>query len=136
MDHRKTVESIYTAFKQQDVATMLGHLSEDVVWEYAYAPGIAPWLEPRRGKAGALEFLKTLGTELHIEAFVVNAVFADEQRAVALVDLDGTVARTGRRISERDEVHIWHFDAAGKVIRFRHAADTLQQHRAYTGRDS
>ena len=61
---------------------------------------------------------------------------ADERRAVALLDLDATVTRSGRRISERDEVHIWHFDAAGKVIRFRHAVDTLQHYRAFNGQDS
>jgi len=136
MDHRKTVESIYAAFQQRDVATISSHISDDVVWEYAYAPGIAPWLEPRRGKAGVVEFLKALGTELHITAFTVNAVLADASRAVALIDLDATVTRSGRPISERDEVHIWHFDAAGKVIRFRHAADTLQHYRALTGHDS
>jgi ketosteroid isomerase-like protein len=135
MDHRKTVESIYSAFQRQDVATILGHLSDDVVWEYAYPSGIAPWLEPRRGKGGALEFLKTLGTELHIEAFTVNAVLADASRAVALIDIDAEVTRTKRRISERDEVHVWHFDSAGKVIRFRHAVDTLQHYRAYTAQE-
>lgn len=43
------------------------------------------------------------------------------------------VRKTGRRIVEREEPHVWHFDAGGKVARFRHAADTLQQHRAFVG---
>lgn len=135
MTHRETVVSIYAAFQRQDVAAILEHLSDDVVWEYAYAPGIAPWLEPRRGKAGAVEFFRALGGELRMEAFAVNAVLADEHRAVALIDIDAQVTRTGRRIRERDEVHIWHFDAAGKVVRFRHAADTLQHYRAYAAQD-
>ena len=37
---------------------------------------------------------------------------------------------SGKRFSEVDEAHLWHFDDRGRVARFRHCADTLQQHRA------
>lgn len=50
---------------------------------------------------------------------------------VALIDLEATVKETGKRIVERDEVHIWHFDEAGKVVRFRHCVDIYQHAMAY-----
>ena len=40
---------------------------------------------------------------------------------------------TGRRVSEEEEVHVWHFTAQGQVSRFRHRADTHQQWAAYKG---
>jgi uncharacterized protein len=133
VSHHQTVQSIYTAFGRQDMAAILAPLSEDILWEYAYASEVVPWLSPRRGKAGVVAFLQALGAGVRIEKFEVNAILADERCAVALIDLDAVVVSTGRRISERDEPHVWHFDAAGRVVRFRHASDTLQHWRAFAG---
>lgn len=49
---------------------------------------------------------------------------------VDLVTFEYTARATGRKVQEIDEVHIRHFDAAGKVQRFRHRADTLRQARS------
>ena len=35
------------------------------------------------------------------------------------------------KVQESDDVHIWYFDANGKVARFRHQIDTHQQQLAY-----
>jgi hypothetical protein len=40
------------------------------------------------------------------------------------------VKATGKPVSERDEAHIWHFDARGRVVKFRHAVDTYQHVKA------
>ena len=47
-----------------------------------------------------------------------------------IFDFDAAVRQTGKRIFEQDEVHIFYFDNQGKVIRFRHRADTHQQFEA------
>jgi hypothetical protein len=52
---------------------------------------------------------------------------------VTLVDLEVTVRETGRRITEEDEVHIWHFNSSGQIVRFRHRVDTHQHWAAYKG---
>lgn len=54
-------------------------------------------------------------------------------RAVALVDVEATVRKTGQRVTELDEVHIWHFRDDGLVARFRHRVDTLKQQLAWQG---
>jgi uncharacterized protein len=132
----ETVKHIYAAFGRQDIDSILDAMSDDVAWEYAYdaaALGAVPWLLPRRGKDGVLGFFQALGAGLAIRHFEVTAVLGEGTRVVALVDLDAEVMQTGQAIRERDEVHVWHFDAAGKVVRFRHASDTLQHYRAATG---
>jgi ketosteroid isomerase-like protein len=45
-------------------------------------------------------------------------------------DVELTVKATGRRIVEEDEVHIWRFDAQGRIRRFAHKVDTHQHWRA------
>jgi ketosteroid isomerase-like protein len=131
----ETVKHIYAAFGRQDIGAILDAMSDDVAWEYAYDAGAmnaVPWLLPRRGKQGVLGFFQALGAGLSIQHFEVTAVLGEGTRVVALIDLDAQVTQTGRSIRERDEVHVWHFDAAGKVVRFRHASDTLQHHLAAT----
>jgi ketosteroid isomerase-like protein len=131
MNHEQTVTSIYAAFGRGDVPSILAALSEDVAWEWAYSDSIGvPWLVPRRGPAQVGEFFQVLATQLVVQRFEVKMLLARGPVVVALFDFDATVERTGRAICERDEAHIWHFDAAGKVSRFRHAADTLQHARA------
>jgi hypothetical protein len=52
---------------------------------------------------------------------------------VALIEAEAVVKKTGRRIVESPEVHLWHFDAQGRVVRFRHAVDTHQHVTAWRG---
>lgn len=52
--------------------------------------------------------------------------FESGNTVVGLNDVTFTVKATGKRVDEVDEVHIWHFDANGKVVRFCHKTDTLQ----------
>jgi hypothetical protein len=70
---------------------------------------------------------------LDIHSFQPKAILEAGPVVVALIDLDATVRRTGSRIVEEDEAHIWHFNPAGKVRRFRHRADTHQHWAAYGG---
>jgi ketosteroid isomerase-like protein len=136
MNPIETVKGIYAAFGRGDIPAIVDAVSEDVVWEYAYAAdthSVIPWLTPRRAKTGVFGFFQALGAGLTVERFELNAVLGEGSRVVALVDLDAVVKNTGVRIVERDEVHVWYFDAAGKVVRFRHASDTLQHFRAVTG---
>ena len=58
---------------------------------------------------------------------VLSKIFGDDDTVVDLVNSEYTARATGRKVVEVDEVHIWHFNAAGRVQRFRHRADTLLQ---------
>ena len=132
MAHTEIVQEIYAAFGRGDVAAILDKLDESVEWEYGASPDGVPWLQPRRGKAGAAEFFLSLG-ELDIQKFVPKALLEGNGVVVALVDIEAVVRKTGRRFAEEDEVHLWHFDEAGRVVRFRHRADTHQQVEAWRG---
>lgn len=129
MAHIDTVKTIYEAFGKGDIATILDQLADDVEWEYGINSTDVPWLQPRAGRARVVEFFQAL-SGMEIKTFLPKAFFSSDDAVLVLIELEATVRTTGRRIKEADEVHIWHFDAAGKVSRFRHRVDTHQHQMA------
>lgn len=129
MSNLTATRAIYAAFGRGDVATIPSHLDEPVDWEYGAGVTPVPWLQHRHGRDGAAEFFASLQA-LSISKFVPKALLEGDGFVVALVDLECQVTATGKPIVEEDEVHIWYFNAAGKVSRFRHRVDTHQHVRA------
>jgi hypothetical protein len=126
----ETVQQIYAAFGRGDVPAILQHLAEDVEWEYATAPNPIPWLQPLSGRDQVPRFFEALFACTEITHFEVTKIFGDDDTVVDLVTLHYTARATCRQVQEVDEVHVWHFNAAGQVQRFRHRADTLLQARS------
>jgi ketosteroid isomerase-like protein len=133
MIHAQTVQQIYEAFGKGDVPAILAKLASDVDWEYGDASTDVPWLQPRRGRDAVAGFFQAL-LAIDFHSFVPKTVLESGSIVVALVDLEATVRATGMRVVEQDEVHIWHFNDAGLVQRFRHRADTHLQWMAYHGK--
>ena len=129
MSNLATVQDIYDAFGKGDVPRILGHLSADVVWEYGAGANDVPWLQLRRGRKGAAEFFASLA-DLQFETFQPKTFLESGGLVVVLLDVAATVASTGGRISEEDQIHLWNFSRDGEVERFRHRVDTLQHQRA------
>ena len=132
MAHADTVRQLYDFFGRGDIPSILAALAEDVEWEYGGVSTDVPWLQPRRGRAAVAGFFEALGA-IDFHSFTPKAVLESGGVVVSLIDLDATVRATGRRVVELDEVHIWHFDGAGRVVRFRHRADTHLHWQAFHG---
>ena len=132
MAYQETVRQMYDAFGRGDIPPILAALADDVEWEYGEVSTDVPWLQPRRGRAAVAGFFEALGA-IDFHSFQPKALLESGPIVVSLIDLDATVRATGRRVVELDEVHIWHFDAAGRVVRFRHRADTHLHWEAYHG---
>jgi uncharacterized protein len=130
-DHLEAVKEIYEAFGRGDIPAILDRLADDVQWEpwadnTAQAAGV-PWLLPRSGKAGVLEFFAIVGT-LKVSDFRVLSLMAGENQVAAEVEI----------VTERfrdQECHLWRFNDAGKVERLRHYVDTAK-HIAAAGHGS
>jgi ketosteroid isomerase-like protein len=129
MTNLATVQDIYDAFGQGDVPRILGHLSDDVVWEHGAGLSDVPWLQLRAGKEGAAAFLSSLA-DLQFQKFEPKTFLESNDLVVVLLDVEATVRSTGKPIKEEDQVHLWNFGRDGKVARFRHRVDTLQHQRA------
>lgn len=122
--HARTVEAIYAAFGRGDIPSILGALREDVEWEHDAVDHGIPWLTPRQGRAQVMAFFEALRA-LDIRRFEPRRILADDAMVAAIIHVQIAVRATGRVINDV-ELHLWTFDAAGKVARFRHVADTHQ----------
>jgi len=127
MNLLETVTSIYAAFARGDIPAILAVVAEDAEWEYTGNWDDVPWLRRRCGHAGVAEFFRELPEVMKIEHFEVTQLLQGQGVVAGLVDIRFTVTRTGKRVEEQDEVHLWHFNAAGKVQKFRHRIDTRLQ---------
>jgi len=134
-DHLQTVRDIYAAFGRGDIPTILDCLADDVRWE-EWADNSAqrasvPWLQSRQGRAGALAFFQALSA-LCYHDFRVLSLMAGDHQVTAELALEFEVLVTGRRYRD-EEMHLWTFNDAGKVIRLRHYADTAKHIAAAQG---
>jgi ketosteroid isomerase-like protein len=126
------VREIYQAFGRGDIPAILAKLDENVEWEYGFAPNEVPWLAPRRGRTGVGKFFESLAA-VEFHNFITKAILEGENVVLALVDLSFTVKKTGKKFSEEDETHVWRFNDANKIVRFRHCTDTHQHVQAFRG---
>ncbi len=134
-DHLQTVRDIYAAFGRGDIPAILDCLADDVRWEEwadnsAQRAGV-PWLQARQGKAGALAFFQALGAA-HYHDFRVLSLMTGDHQVAAEVAVAFEVLATGRCCRD-EELQLWTFDYAGKVIRLRHYADTAKHIAAAQG---
>ena len=133
----EAVKSVYAAFGRGDVPAILALLSEDVAWEhwadsFAHRAGV-PWLEPRTGRDGVAEFFGIVGT-FDIAEFTVRDIMGSETQVAAEIVIDAAIPGGGRYRDE--ELHLWSFDADGKICRMRHYVDTAKHIAAAQGEDT
>lgn len=133
MSNIETVQKLYAAFGRGDIASILELVSPDVAWDNAGDHHDIPWLAPRRGRAEVARFFESVA-ELEVHHFEPKTFLSSGDLVIVLVDEDVTVKRTGKRLRELDQVHLWTFDAAGRIVRHRQRLDTYQHWRAYQER--
>ncbi len=127
MSNVDTIKDVYAAFGRGDVEAILEVLADDVEFESwadnsAVRAGV-PWLQPRRGKEGAVEFFAIVGG-WQIREFSVLAIMdgGDKVAAEIVMDADPPNAAAFRD----EELHLWDFDERGKITRLRHYVDTAK----------
>jgi ketosteroid isomerase-like protein len=131
MSNLQTVQAIYAAFGQGDVEGVLAKCVAAPEWEYGGTSTNVPWLQHQTDRAGAIANMVSGGTDLAIEKFDLKDLIEGNGVVVALLDIEFTVKRTGKRVTEVDAVQIWRFNDAGQVTQFRQRVDTHQQQRAW-----
>ena len=136
MSNLPTVQALYEAFSAGDVPSFLSHLADDVQWEQwadnrAVAAGV-PWLQPYSGRDAVTGFFAAAGQMEIIELQILNMLEGGNEVAVTFV-LEAKLPQCGGRSYRDEEIHLWTFDADGKVSRLRHYADTAKHIEAFRG---
>ena len=132
-----TVAGIYDAFFRGDLPVILDALADDVAWEpwldnTAQRAGV-PHMQARRGPVEVAEFFAILATWT-VDDFALLDVIGTGRQVVTEVRAAFTLPTGGRFVEE--ELHLWTFDAAGKVARFRHYLDTAKHIAVARGEDT
>lgn len=130
------VQQIYSCFGQGDVPGILAHLDDHVQWEQwpdnQAQKADVPWMRHRNGKNEVVGFFQDLGELVQITDFqVLNLMEGGNQVAVDLI-IEANIPSTGGHFRD-EEMHLWTFNPAGKVIRMRHYADTHKHIQAAKG---
>jgi ketosteroid isomerase-like protein len=122
------INDIYQAFGTGDVEGFAKHIDDECEWDFTFpADHAIPWLQGGKGKEQAQRFMLSAGQHLDVRNFEINHIATAPNLVVVIFSIDCIVRSTGLWIHEREEPHIWHFNDEGRVIRFRHAADTHLQ---------
>ncbi|MCB0518112.1 MAG: nuclear transport factor 2 family protein [Lewinellaceae bacterium] len=121
------VQQIYASFGQGDVPSIIEKMDDNVQWEkwadnHGQKAGV-PWLKEEHGKDGVMAFFQCIGQHLNFKDFQVLSIMEGGNQVAAEVVVDADVTSSARHLKE-EEMHLWTFNDAGKVTRFRHYADT------------
>ena len=122
-----TVQGIYQSFLTGDVPGLIATLAEDVAWE-SFADNSAqkagvPWMQAGQGQAGAMAFFQAISSWKPLDFQVLSTMAGGNQVAV---EVQASFELPGGRQFTDEEVHLWTFNDAGKVSRFRHYLDTAK----------
>jgi hypothetical protein len=115
-ENRRVVQSVFEAFGRGDVPALLALIDEGAEW-VAPGPSAVPYFGERRGREGAAEFFKQLGTEVEFESFEPGDFVAEGERVVVLGHERGRVRRTGKTF-DNDWALVFTV-RGGKVAAFR-----------------
>ena len=99
-DNKRVVQIVFEKFGTGDVPGLLEMITEDAEWA-APGPEVVPYFGERRGRDGALEFFKQLGSNVEFERFEPGDFIAEGDRVVVLGFERGRVRRTGKTFDNR-----------------------------------
>lgn len=117
-----TVSAVYQAFGAGDIPFVLDQLSDEVCWEdwqdnYGQKAGLATMV-PRKGKSEVMGFFE-VAAGLGIKDFRVLSLMEGENQVAAEIFIETDTYKD-------EEIHLWTFDEAGKIVRLRHYVDTAK----------
>jgi uncharacterized protein len=131
--HTGTVSELYGAFGRGDVPFILDHLADDIIWEHGLRATDVPWFQQRTGRQQVGDFFGVLAEGLNLTTFEPQLVLGGGDSVVAVIRVAGSIARNGNPVEEDLWVHLWTFDADGKVATFRHIGDLARQEIPFKG---
>lgn len=105
MTNKEIIEKMYVDFVQGNVPEILNAMSDNVVINTP-GTGIITWAGTWKGKEGAMEFFKNVGTSTTYLKFETSGFVAEGDKVVAIGNADFTSAKTGKS-GKSDWVMVW-----------------------------
>ena len=94
------IKDIYAAFGRGDIASIIGHLDEQVDFRQVEAPNL-PYAGHYKGRAGAAQFFEKLGAAVEVTGFTPEKYLAQGDEVMALGTWSGKARPTGKSFAAR-----------------------------------
>ena len=117
----QAVQDIYAAFGRGDMPAVLEAMADDIEW-VIQGPSDMPTAGTQRGKQAVLAWFGVLAENLEFQVFEPREFIAQGDKVVALVYLEETNRRTGRKVDQTAAM-VWTF-RDGKITRHQGFEDT------------
>ena len=121
-DNLATIQTVYRAFGEGDVQTILDNLTDDVDWATDSATGVAPWHGPKHGKDEVAGFFGAIAEGLDVSEFDIVAMAATGDEVLTFIRF-GFSAKGGGDQTSMNLHHYWHL-TDGKIDTYRGGEDT------------
>jgi ketosteroid isomerase-like protein len=121
MGNVETIQQVYEAFGRGDVEAILERLADDVAWDQDAPSYGVPIYEPGTGKDHVRRFFANLA-DVDMRRFEPRNFLVGGDQVAVTIDVELDVRATGRSVTAL-EVHLWTFDAGGRITRFFHCID-------------
>ncbi|MEK7725118.1 MAG: hypothetical protein AAB336_12255 [Acidobacteriota bacterium] len=123
MNNLETIKAIYEAFGKGDIPFILSCLDENVAWEKWHSNHAqnsnVPYMQEKNSVAGVAEFFGEVG-KLGVRMANVLSIMDGGNKFAIEFEIET------QRFGYEEEMHLWEFNEAGKVIGFRHYLDTAK----------
>ncbi len=117
----ETVKQMYAAFDGGDVAGVLAHVTDDVVWSFE-ANGAISWGGVRHGQTEAAGFFQGIVNDLTDLKLDMTEFVSEGDLVASFGRFEATVRKNGRRVST-PVAHYFRF-REGKVAEYRNHINT------------
>jgi hypothetical protein len=127
----KIVQDAYAAFTRGDIATLLGLMADDIVWQPVIgAASHVPFSASRSGKPAVAEFFQQVATSEDFTQFEPREYITQGNDVVAIGHYRAVVKATGKSFDSDFAMAFTLKD--GKIVRFREFTDSASVNAAYS----
>lgn len=130
-EEMQVVQDLYAAFGRGDMPGLLNLLDEKVDWHFNGRPEDIPFGGRWYGRAGMMDFFRTVGETCEVLAFGPNEVITLGEHVLSLGRERIRVRATGQEF-ETDWAHLFTVQN-GQVVRVREFYDTAVMAKAFLG---
>src|SRR5262249_49743448 len=123
-DNLNTVSTIYKAFGEGDVDTIVSVVADDVDWSPDPKGDDCPWVASYT-KDTVPQFFAAIGENLDVLDFQVVGMGSSDNEVFVFLTWHARVKATGSDIQQNLH-HYWRFDDDGKVSYYRGSEDTKE----------
>lgn len=118
----QSIRKVYEAFGAGDMETILGSMSDDVIWMHPGNPGQIPFAGKFQGKAGVKQFFETAFEQINVLEQKIFSIEASGDK-VFVVGYEHMRAKNTGKEYQSNWIHMYSLNN-GEVMTFEEFIDT------------